>query len=161
MKGYKISTVLLAILSVVLFFSTVYYANNPQVKYETVTKNDTTYVHTIDTITVIKSDIIYKNTIVLDTIYVKDTAMLIEQKTYSDSISTIYISGVNPELDSIEYRLPKDTVQIFIEKTNTIQKKESFWHNRFVISAGVYAGFGIISRQPDIYVGLGFGVRLY
>ena len=161
MKGYKISTVLLAILSVVLFFSTVYYATNKQVKYETVTKYDTTYVHTIDTITVTKSDIVYKNIIVLDTIYISDTAMLVEQKVFNDSISTIYISGVNPELDSIEYRLSRDTVQIYTEKIQTMKEQESFWHNRFTISAGVFAGYGLVHRQPDVFIGVGCAVRLY
>ena len=161
MKGYKISTVLLAILSVVLFFSTVYYATNKQVKYETATQNDTTYVHTNDTITVTKSDIVYKNIIVLDTIYISDTAMLVEQKVFNDSISTIYISGVNPELDSIEYRLSRDTVQIYTEKIQTMKEQESFWHNRFTISAGVFAGYGLINRQADVFVGVGCAVRLY
>lgn len=161
MKGYKISIVLLAILSVVLFFSTVYFYTNPQIEYKNVTKYDTTYVHTIDTITVTKSDIVYKNTIVLDTVYLRDTVMLFEQKTYSDSISTIYISGINPELDSIEYRLPKDTVHIYTEKIQTVKEKESFWHNRFVVTAGAFAGYGLLTKKPDIYVGVGVGVRLY
>lgn len=161
MKGYKISTVLLAILSVVLFFSTIYYANNKKVEYRETIKSDTTVIHTIDTLILTKKDIIYKETLVLDTIYIKDTALFVEQKVFEDSISTIYISGVNPELDSIEYRLQKDTVKIFTETTNTIQQKESFWHNRFVISAGIFAGYGLINRKPDIYVGLGFGIRLY
>ena len=161
MNYFKISTVLLAILSVVLFFSTVYYANNPKIEYRETVKNDTTVIHTIDTLILTKKDIIYKETIVLDTIYLKDTAMLVEQKTYSDSISTIYISGVNPELNSIEYRLQKDTVQIFTEKIQTVKEKESFWHNRFVVTAGIYAGYGLLTKKPDIYVGVGFGIRLY
>ena len=159
--NYKITTILLTVLSVILLATTIYYANNTQVKYYTVTKNDTTYVHTIDTITVTKSDIVYKNIIVLDTIYISDTAMLVEQKVFNDSISTIYISGVKPEIDSIEYRIPKDTVQIYTEKIQTVKEKDNFFKNRFVVTAGVYAGYGLLNRQPDIYVGLGFGVRLY
>lgn len=161
MKGYKISTVLLAILSVVLFFSTIYYANNKKVEYRETIKSDTTVIHTIDTLILTKKDIIYKETLVLDTIYIKDTALVVEQKVFEDSISTIYISGVNPELDSIEYRLPKDTVQIFTETTNTISQKESFWNNRFVISAGIFAGYGLINKQPDVFLGVGCAVRLY
>ena len=161
MNNYKIFTVLLTILSVVLLFSTVYFATNPQIEYETVTKYDTTYVHTIDTVTVTKSDIVYKNIIVLDTIYISDTAMLVEQKVFSDSISTIFISGVNPELDSIEYRLSRDTVQIYTEKIQTVKEQESFWHNRFTISAGVFAGYGLVHRQPDVFIGVGCAVRLY
>ena len=161
MKGYKISTVLLAILSVVLFFSTIYYANNTQIEYRETIKSDTILIKSVDTITVTKKDIIYKENIILDTIYIKDTALLLEQKIYQDTISTVYFQGINAEIDSIKYKLTKDTVKIFTETTNTIQQKESFWHNRFVVTAGIYAGYGLLTHKPDIYVGLGFGVRLY
>lgn len=161
MGNYKIYTVLLAILSVVLLFSTVYYATNPQIEYDTVTKYDTTYVHTFDTITVTKSDIVYKNTIVLDTVYLRDTIKLIEQKTYQDTFSTIFFHGIDCEIDSIEYRIPKDTVKFTIDNTVYVQEKDNFWKNRFVVTAGIYAGFGLITKKPDIYVGLGFGVRIY
>ena len=161
MDNYKIFTVLLAILSVVLFFSTVYYATNQKVEYITVEKSDTVEIHKIDTTTVTNKDIEYRDVIVLDTIFVKDTALVVEQKVFSDSISTIYISGVNPELDSIEYRLSRDTVKILTEKIQTVKEKDNFFKNRFVVTAGIYAGYGLLNRQPDIYVGLGFGVRLY
>lgn len=161
MKGYKISTVLLAILSVVLFFSTIYYANNQQVKYETMTKNDTIVIHSFDTITIENTEISYRDIIVLDTVYIKDTTLLVEQKVFEDSISTIYISGIEANLDSIYYRIPRDTVQIFTETTNTISQKESFWHNRFTISAGVFCGYGLINRKADVFLGVGCAVRLY
>lgn len=161
MKGYKISTVLLAILSVVLFFSTIYYANNKKVEYRETIKNDTIVIKRIDTITIEKTNISYRDVIILDTVFVKDSALVVEQKTYQDSISTIYISGVNPELDSIEYRLQRDTVKIEIEKVQTIKEKDNFFKNRFVITAGAFLGYGLITKKPDIYVGVGFGVRLY
>ena len=161
MNNYKIFTVLLAILSVVLLFSTVYFATHQQIEYDTVTKYDTTYVHTIDTVTVTKSDIVYKNTIVLDTVYLRDTIKLIEQKIYQDTFSTIFFHGIDAELDSIEYRIPTDTVKFTIDNTVYVQAKDNFWKNRFTISAGIYAGYGLITKNPDIYVGVGFGVRLY
>lgn len=159
--NYKIYSVILTIISIVLLALTIYYATNQKVEYRETIKNDTTVVHSVDTLILTKKDIVYKETIVLDTIYIKDTALFVEQKVFEDSISTIYISGVNPELDSIEYRLPKDTVQIFIEKTNTIQQKESFWHNRFVIAAGAFAGYGLTTHKPDVFLGIGCAVRLY
>lgn len=161
MKGYKISTVLLAILSVVLFFSTIYYANNKKVEYRETIKSDTILIKSVDTITVTKKDIIYKENIILDTIYIKDTALLLEQKIYQDTISTVYFKGINAEIDSIKYKLPKDTVQIFTEKIKTVKEKDNFFKNRFVVTAGVYAGYGLLTKKPDIYVGLGFGIRLY
>ena len=159
--NYKITTILLTVLSVILLATTIYYAHITHVKYGTVTKNDTILIKSVDTITVTKKDIVYKNVIVTDTIFLRDTSLVVEQKRYEDSISTIFISGVNPELDSIFYRLTKDTVIVSSEKIQTVKENESFWHNRFVVTAGVYAGYGLLNRQPDIYVGVGFGVRLY
>lgn len=161
MSTYKITTYILAILSVVLLATTIYYSNNQQVEYRTVENTDTVEIHTIDTITISNTNIEYIDNIILDTIYIRDTSLIVEQKVYCDSISTIFISGVNPELDSIYYRIPRDTIQIEIEKVQTVKEQESFWHNRFTISAGVFAGYGLLTHKPDIYVGLGFGIRLY
>lgn len=161
MKCYKISTVLLAILSVVLFFSTIYYANNKKVEYRETIKSDTILIKSIDTITIEKTKISYRDIIILDTLYISDTSLVVEQKVFEDSISTIYISGVKPELDSIQYRIPRDTVQIEIEKIQTVKEQESFWHNRFVVTAGVYAGYGLISKQPDVFIGVGCGIRIF
>ena len=161
MNYYKISTVLLAILSVVLLFSTIYYSTNPQIEYKTVTKCDTTYVHTFDTITVTKSDIVYKNTIVLDTIYLRDTIKLIEQKIYQDTFSTIFFHGIDAELDSIEYRIPTDTVKLTIDNTVYVQAKDNFWKNRFTISAGIFCGYGLTTHKPDVFLGTGGAIRFY
>ena len=161
MNGYKISTIVLSLVAVLFFCTTIYYATNPQIEYETVTKYDTTYVHTFDTITVTKSDIVYKNTIVLDTVFLRDTIKLIEQKIYEDSLSTIFFHGIDCDVDSIEYRIPRDTVKFTIDNTVYLQEKDNFWKNRFVVTAGLYAGYRLITKKPDVYVGLGFGVRLY
>ena len=161
MKGYKISTVLLAILSVVLFFSTIYYANNKKVEYRETVKRDTVVIHSIDTITIENNSISYRDIIILDTLYISDTSLVVEQKTYEDSISTIHFQGINAFIDYIEYRIPKDTIHIYTEKVQTVKEKDSFWKNRFVVTAGVYAGFSLISRQPDIYAGIGIGIRLF
>ena len=161
MKGYKFATILLAIVSLILITTTIYYSTNQKVVYDTVTKNDTILIKSIDTITIEKSEIIYRDVHILDTIYIKDTSLLVEQKVFEDSISTIYISGVNPELDSIEYRLPKDTVQIFTEKIQTVKENDNFWKNRFTISAGVFCGYGLTTHKPDVFLGIGCAVRLY
>lgn len=158
--NYKITTYILAILSVVLIATTIYYANNHQVKYEIVTQTDTILIKSIDTITIEKTNISYRDIIILDTVFVKDTAMLVEQKVYEDTISTVYFKGIDAEIDSIKYRLPKDTLKIFTETTNTITQKESFWHNRFIISAGIFCGYGLINRQPDVFLGVGCAVRI-
>lgn len=159
--NYKIYSIILTVLSIVLLALTIYYATNQKVEYMAVEKSDTIVIHSFDTIILNKKDIIYKETIVLDTIYISDTSLVVEQKTYEDSISTIHFQGINAFIDSIEYRLPKDTVQIFTEKIQTVKEKDSFWKNRFVISAGIFAGYGLINKQPDVFLGVGCAVRLY
>lgn len=161
MNYYKIYSVILTVLSAVLLALTIYYANNKKVEYRETIKSDTIVIKSIDTITIEKTNISYRDIIVLDTIFVKDTSLLVEQKIYKDTISTIYFQGINAEIDSIKYKLTKDTVQIFTETTNTISQKDSFWKNRFVVSAGVFAGYGLINKQPDVFVGVGCAVRLY
>ena len=101
--NYKISTILLTVLSVILLSLTIYYANNTQVEYSETIKIDTVVTHSIDTITIENNCISYKDVIILDTVFVKDTTLVVEQKVFEDSISTIYISGINPELEYIEY----------------------------------------------------------
>lgn len=161
MNKYKIATFLLSLVSLILLATTIYYSSNKKVVYETVTQNDTILIKSIDTITVMKKDIEYRDVIVLDTIYIADTSLIFEQKIYQDTISTVYISGIEANLDSIYYRIPRDTIQILTEKIQTVKEQESFWHNRFTISAGVFAGYGLINKQPDVFLGVGCAVRLY
>ena len=161
MNYYKITTILLAVLSVVLLATTIYYSNNQKVVYDTVTKNDTIIIKSVDTITIEKKDIEYRDVFILDTIFVKDTSLVFEQKIYQDTISTVYISGIEANLDSIYYRIPRDTLKIYTEKIQTVKEKESFWHNRFTISAGVFCGYGLTTHKPDVFVGVGCAVRLY
>ena len=121
----------------------------------------------IDTVVVIEEKkvekIVYKEVKTTDTLYLPtptDTTPLpIEQKHYQDSISDIYISGCQPQIDSIHYHIPYRT--IYVDKVVEVEKPKSFFEDRFVISAGVYAGYGIINKQPDLFVGLGVGIRLY
>lgn len=161
MNKYKIATFILSLVSLILLATTIYYSSNKKVVYETVTQNDTILIKSIDTITVMKKDIEYRDVIVLDTIYIADTSLIFEQKIYQDTISTVYISGIEANLDSIYYRIPRDTIQILTEKIQTVKEQESFWHNRFTISAGVFAGYGLINKQPDVFLGVGCAVRLY
>lgn len=161
MNKYKIATILLSIVSLVLIATTIYFYTNHQIEYSETVKNDTIVIKSIDTITIEKTNISYRDVIVLDTIYIADTALFVEQKVYCDSISTIHFQGINAFIDSIEYRLPKDTLIVNKEIIQTIQQKENFWHNRFTISAGIFCGYGLTTHKPDVFVGVGCAIRLY
>jgi hypothetical protein len=135
----------------------------PEIKTETIVKTDT--IVKVDTFTIEKEKIKYKERKVIDTLYVykdNDTIPLEqEQIHYHDSISDIFVSGYNPEIDSIHYKIPEKTVYVDKIVTETITPKESFWKNRFVITAGFSAQYGLVYRNFDIGPYVGIGIRLY
>ena len=102
--------------------------------------------------------IVYKDRKVVDTLYLQTTPLLIEQKIYEDSISTIQISGVQPQIDKIEYHIPKQT--IYVDKVIEVPQVKKWYEDRFIISAGVYTGYSPIYNNFDVIVGFGVGVRL-
>lgn len=90
-----------------------------------------------------------------DTITLHDSIEVpvpIYQKRYDDSLYTAWVSGFEPNLDSIRLYIPEITTTI----TKTIVKKAP--RLSFGIQAG--AGFGIIKRQPDIFIGVGGTYRI-
>lgn len=135
----------------------------PEIKHETIVKTDT--VVKVDTFTITKEKIKYKERKVIDTLYVykdNDTIPLEqEQIHYHDSISDIFVSGINPEIDSIHYKIPEKTVYVDKIVSETITPKESFWKNRFVITAGFSAQYGLVHQQWDIGPYVGVGIRLF
>ena len=134
-----------------------------------------------DTVTIERSDTLYDTTEliqffpkpVFDTIFRwdtvrKDTPIPYVQKTYKDTITeddgatveyTASVSGYNPSLDTLRFRLsyPVITNEITNTVTNTeyVTKKQS----RLGFGVNVSAGYGFFSKQPDIYAGVGLTYR--
>ena len=73
----------------------------------------------------------------------------IEQKRYDDSLYTAWVSGFEPNLDSIRLNMPTVTTTV----TKTIVKQAP----RLSVGVQVGAGVGIFSRRPDVYIGFGVG----
>lgn len=122
---------------------------------------DTLIIH--DTAYKYITDIKYKYIKTIDTIYIDSTRqhpLLVENKLYSDSISDIWISGYQADIDSIKYHIPEKT--IYIDKIVEIEKRKPkpWFEDRFVVTAGLGCGYGLINKQPDIYLGFHFGIRL-
>ena len=82
-----------------------------------------------------------------------DVPIPIIQKRYDDSLYTAWVSGFEPNLDSI--RLYQPTIYETI--TKTIVKPAP----RLSIGIQGGAGVGVFSRQPDIYIGIGAQWRLW
>lgn len=82
-----------------------------------------------------------------------DVPVPIVQKRYDDSLYTAWVSGFEPNLDSIDLRLPTVTEII----TKTIMKPSP----RLSIGVQAGAGVGVFSRRPDVYLGVGAQWRLW
>ena len=141
--------VVIAILSYFLVRTYTAYVEQ-EVKIET----DTIYLHSTDTCFVYKENIQYKEIRAIDTIYVTDTILIREQKLYEDSLAKIWISGVEPELDSICYFIPRDTVLVNTTQT-VIQHKKQGWGQFVGVGAGI--GYGLSlgpTHHFEPYVGI-------
>lgn len=118
-----------------------------------VTKTDTVTVTRIDTFRYEKPVPVYVRS--TDTLVVHDTILVKEQKVYSDSTYTAWVSGYQPELDSIEV-YPKTVTKIITNDiTKTIVKTKK---PKWVISVGGGVGY---NGKVEPYVGLNAGYVLW
>ena len=139
-----------------------------------------------DTVFSTKTDTLWRDTIIVrekpvekkvvevrrDTVLTTggDTLTLVtEHKTYQERLISekdtadleIYTTGIETSLDSLKMRLRTHTevVTNTVEITKYIEKKRKFL-DRFHFTPNVSAGYGIFTRKPDIYVGIGVGFEL-
>lgn len=95
-----------------------------------------------------------------DTIYQekipKDTTLQVTRKTYdidNDSVGAhVVISGVNPRIDTMSIWAKKTSYTIDRTITKTIPIKDS---KKFKIYPTIGVGYGVFSRKPDMYIGIG------
>ena len=90
-----------------------------------------------------------------DTLFIHDTILIREQKVYADSTYTAYVSGYQPNLDSIEV-YPKTVTKIItndITKTVTKVKKP-----KWAISVGGGVGY---NGKIEPYVGVNAGYVIW
>ena len=96
----------------------------------------------------------------VDTIYKEkiknDTTLKVTRKTYdidNDSVGAhVVISGVNPRIDTMSIWAKKTSYTIDRTITKTIPIKDS---KRFKIYPTIGIGYGVFSRKPDMYIGIG------
>lgn len=124
------------------------------VVHDTIVRDTTIYQpQAADTIRLEKKLFVTVPVVARDTVRDSITlALPTEQRRYTDSLYTAWVSGVEPHLDSITIR--QRTVVTTITKTVTHRP-------RFALGIQSGAGIGIISRQPDIYLGVGIQYRLW
>ena len=122
-----------------------------KIKTEIVTKTDTIFK------TITKPQYMTETIIRTDTIK-QDTILPLRQRDYITSINTdsvsgeIYasVSGYNAVLDTLSYKLiiPTKTITNSVE-TQITKYKQKHWN----FTVGVGAGYGVINRKADIFVG--------
>lgn len=125
---------------------------------ETITNTVIKYQH--DTITITQPKYITKKIKYYDTLTIKDTIKLpipITQKTYSDTITTnnnatiqyqAKVSGYNPTLDNITLQATYPTITQTTTQYITQPK-------RFNIGLNLGVGYGLTTKQPDLFIGVG------
>ena len=112
----------------------------------------------IDTVKVPKTILVPSKT---DTVYqekiTKDTTLQVTRKTYdinNDSVGAhVVVSGINPKLATLSIWSKKTSYSVNKTIIKTIPMKDS---KRFKIYPTIGVGYGVFSRRPDMYIGIGF-----
>ena len=98
-----------------------------------------------------KTDTIYQERIT------KDTTLQVTRKTYdidNDSVGAhVVVSGINPSVDTLSIWAKKTSYSVNKTIIKTIPVKDS---KRFRIYPTIGVGYGVFSRKPDMYIGIGF-----
>lgn len=102
-----------------------------------------------------KTDTIYQEKIQ------KDTTLQVTRKTYdidNDSVGAhVVVSGINPMLDTLSIWAKKTSYSVNKTIIKTIPMKDT---KRFKIYPTIGVGYGVFSRKPDMYIGIGFTYSL-
>ena len=115
-----------------------------------------------------------------------DTAFLVKYKTVKLPVDTVvyYITDTVTRVDSIEVKIPiskfqfdttvfTDTTQLNLFIRNSgydvkldslyysftykpTHQKSNFFKDHFRFGAGISTGFGVFSKKPDVFLGVGF-----
>ena len=112
----------------------------------------------IDTVKVPNTILVPSKT---DTVYqeriAKDTTLQVTRKTYdidNDSVGAhVVVSGINTKVDSLSIWSKKTSYSVNKTIIKTIPMKDT---KRFRIYPTIGVGYGVFSRKPDMYIGIGF-----
>ena len=114
---------------------------------------DTVYLERYKTVK-LPVDTLYIDSVKIDSIFVEVPISTYKLDTTFTSDTTrldlhIINSGYEVKLDSLYYRLEYKPTTLKLPKKN-------YFKDHFRFGVGVSAGYGFFTKQPDIFVGLGF-----
>ena len=164
MKKYLYIIGVIALLLIAFYcFALLKNDKSEEVKTKVVERVKVDTLKIFDTIRVSKPILVRATTLRKDTIYLTKDVYIdsskaiipIEQKIYSDSSYTAFVSGYNAQLDSIHIRSPTTIINREIERTITQTKIKRF---NIGVIGGV--GYGFTSKKIEPFVGLGFSYNI-
>ena len=114
---------------------------------------DTVFIKEYKTAKLPVTDTLYRDSVKIDSIFVEVPISLFKLDTVFQTDSTrldlhIQNSGYDVKLDSLYYK--------FEYRPTPVVPKKNYFKDHFRFGVGVSAGYGFFSKQPDIFVGLGF-----
>lgn len=155
-KWGKIVIVALSLLLMITTISLILshsWKTSPEMVVEYVHKTDTVikWKYDTDTIYMTNTRVEYETKVINDTVWIND-----EPVTTTDSTSN-YVIDINAvKLNWYRLRMMKnDTITINTTTVKTISSPKS----GFYYGLGVGAGYGIVNRKPDIFLGGMIGYR--
>ena len=115
---------------------------------------DTIFVKEYRTVKFPVTDTLYRDSLRIDSIFVQVPLSTYKLDTTFCTDSTrldlhIINSGFEVTLDTLYYKLE-------YRQTQPVVPKKNYFRDHFRFGVGVSAGYGFFSKQPDIFVGLGF-----
>lgn len=95
-------------------------------------------------------------TIIRDSLRIDSVFVEIPISKYSVDTTFVTDSTVfNLSIRNSGYAVKLDSLSYYFEYTPRPQKKTNFFKEHFKFGAGVSTGYGVFSKKPDIFVGVG------
>ena len=115
---------------------------------------DTVYIKDYKTVKLPVTDTLYIDSVRIDSVFVEVPISVFKLDTTFTTDTTrldlhIQNSGYDVKLDSLYYRLE-------YRQASPVVPKKNYFKDHFRFGVGVSAGYGFFTKQPDIFVGLGF-----
>ena len=115
---------------------------------------DTVQIKEYKTVKLSVTDTLYIDSVKIDSVFVEVPISVYKLDTTFCTDTTrldlfIQNSGFDVKLDSLYYRFE-------YRQAPPVVPKKNYFKEHFRFGVGVSAGYGFFSKQPDIFVGLGF-----
>ena len=131
----------------------------PETKTITVTDTLTNVVYDtlfIDHFEIVKLPVVDTLILINDSIRVDSVFVEVPISVYKfDSTFTTDTTSLNIRIQNSGYEVTLDSLSYYFEYTPRLQKR-NYFKEHFKFGAGVSTGYGCFSKQPDIFLGIGF-----